>query len=189
MTKMVVLTTFQDSAGADVAREAVADAGIPAELRRVGGDVYLGSMTGNSYELRVPEDRVHDAEGVLAALEEDMEQAAIAAAGVPIDYEDERGNAALPAVEDRPRKLSWAIAFALISPLPGLGVMYARQYLLGLAFAVTTLCLGMIRQFLDLTTTETYLLLLGLKVADLVLAPILTVRFNRKLEEKHAAQP
>ena len=187
--KTVVVATFHESAGADVARELIADAGIEAELRRVGGDVYLGSMTGNAYELRVPADRADDAHAILRTLEDDLEQAAIAESGAPPTHDDERGNATLPTSEERPRKLTWAVAFSLISPLPGLGLLYARQFALGIALAVVTLGLGFVRELLDLTVTETYLVFLGLKVADLVLAPIFAARFNKQLGERHAAQP
>jgi hypothetical protein len=183
--KTVVVATFHESAGADVARELVADAGIRAELRRVGGDVYLGSMTAAAYELRVPEHDVGVAREILATLEADLEQAAIAAAGVGPASDDERGDASLPAPEERPRKLSWAIAFGLVSPVPGFGVMYARQIALGWIVVGMSLA-SLLAAF---NGTDARALLLVLKAVDLVLAPVFAVRFNKKLKETHAAQP
>jgi hypothetical protein len=187
MSKLVVVATMQDSAAADVAREAIADAGIPVEVRRLGGDAYFGSMTASTYELRVPDERLADAQRLLEALEVDMEQAALAAAGVPPTEEDERGAAALPSLERRPRKLAWAIALALVGPLPGTGVLYARSFALG--WTMMGLTLGSFVMAFTLHGHDPLLVMLALKGIDLVLAPILAARFNRTLEEQDAAQP
>jgi hypothetical protein len=185
---MVAVTTLQDAAAAEVAREAIADAAIAVAVRRLGGDVYLGSGTTHSYELRVDEERLDDARRVLAALEADMEQAAIAAAGVPPSDDEERGNAELPAPEQRPRKLSWAVALALVGPLPGTGVLYARSFALG--WTMIGLTLGSFVMAFGFGGYNPFLHLAALKCADIVLAPILSARFNRKLEEqRHAAKP
>jgi hypothetical protein len=187
MTKMLVLTTLQDAAAAEVAREALADAAIPVAVRRLGGDVYLGSGTTHSYELRVADERLADARRVLAELEADMEQAAIAAAGVPPMDEDERGSAALPALADRPRKVAWAIALGLVGPLPGSGILYARSFKLGWTVVGMSL-LSLIAGF-TLHEPNAFGLFLALKGADVLLAPFLAARFNRKLGEQDAAQP
>ncbi len=187
MSKLVVVATLQDSAAADVAREAIADAGIAAEVRRLGGDAYFGSGTAYSYEVRVPGEAVDDARRVLTALEEDMEQAAIAAAGVPPGEEDERGSAALPPVEERPRKIAWAVALALVGPLPGVGALYARAFALGWTFVGMSLA-GIVAGF-ALDSLSPFRLVIALKVADVLLAPWLAARFNRKLEDRNAAHP
>jgi hypothetical protein len=124
---------------------------------------------------------------VLEALEADMEQAAIAAAGVPPEEEEERGNATLPSIEDRPRKISWAIALALVGPLPGTGVLYARSFALG--WSMVGMSLASIIGCFVVGLKDPFTLTLVLKLLDLVLAPILAARFNRKLEGQHAAQP
>ena len=187
MSKMVVLTNLQDAAAADVAREAISDASISVAVRRLGGDVYLGSGTAHSYELRVDEERLDDARRVLEALEADMEQAAILAAGVPPSDEDERGDASLPALEDRPRKISWAVALALVGPLPGTGVLYARAFALG--WTMVGMSLAAVIACFVFASPDPFALALVLKLLDLILAPICAARFNRKLEGQHAAQP
>ena len=54
--KMVAVTTLLDAAGAEVARELLAERGIAAEVRRLGYNPYFGSATAAEFEVRVPED-------------------------------------------------------------------------------------------------------------------------------------
>ena len=182
----VAVATLQDSAAAQVAKEAIHDAGIPVEMRQIGADSYFGSGTSHTYELRVDLEHEADARGVLAQLEKDMELAAIHAAGVPPEEEEERGNATLPPTEERPRKISWAIALGLVGPVPGVGLLYARQFGLGWTMVGMSIALFLAIGYVP----DGYGVMLGLKLLDVILAPIFAARFNRKLEERqHAAHP
>ena len=51
---MVAVTTLRDAAGADVAKEALADHGITVEIKRMGANAYFGSATAEEFEVRVP---------------------------------------------------------------------------------------------------------------------------------------
>ena len=182
---MVAVTTMHDLGGAEVAKEALADCGIPVEVRRLGADVYFGSPTATAFEVRVPADRVADAHAALAALEAELEQAVLAAAGVPPSSEDERGSAALPPPERRPRKLAWAVALGLVGPVPGCGLLYARAFGLGWTMAAASAVL--FAAAVVAGNPDWLALVLGAKIADVLLAPIFAARFNRKLGDHHAA--
>ncbi|HEX9104544.1 MAG TPA: hypothetical protein VF997_20170, partial [Polyangia bacterium] len=129
--KMVAIATLRDAAGAEVAREMLAERGITVELKRLGYNPYFGSPTAAEFEVRVPEDAVAEAERVLDAMAGELERAALAEAGVPPGEDDARGGDELPPPELRPRKVSWAIALGLVGPIPGCGVLYARAFALG----------------------------------------------------------
>jgi hypothetical protein len=80
--------------------------------------------------------------------------------------------------------VSWAVALGLIGPVPGCGLLYARAFALGWTMLGLSLALfvGAIAVNPDL-----FPILIGLKVADVVIAPFAAARFNRKLERNHAA--
>jgi hypothetical protein len=184
--KMVAVTTLRDTAGAEVAKEVLSDHGIAVEIRRLGSNPYFGSPTAEEFEVRVPEDAVAKAHELLEGMAEELERAALAEAGVPPSDEDERGGDELPPPELRPRKVSWALALALVGPVPGCGVFYARAYALGWAMLALA-----VASFVVATLTadgKIFAILLALKGADIVLAPIAAARFNRKLRERHAAR-
>ncbi|MGZ3438697.1 MAG: putative signal transducing protein, partial [Polyangia bacterium] len=172
--KMVAVTTVRDGGAAEVAKEALADHGIRVEVRRMGSNVYFSALTAEEFEVRVPEDRVDEAHDVLAALEEDLEAAVIALAGVPPENEEERGNSDLPPPEERPRKISWAIALGLVGPIPGCGVLYARAFklgwtMVGMSAATFVAALGSGQPAL-------FGILLGLKGLDIFYSPILAAQ-------------
>jgi hypothetical protein len=186
---MVAVTTLRDVAGADVTREALGERGIEVEIRRVGSDPYFGSATAEAFEVRVPADRVHEAQGVLDALEAELEEAVLRAAGVPPSDDDPPGSTDLPPPELRPRKPSWAVALALLSPLPGTGCLYARNYPLG--WTLFGMSLAFFAGAIATNTIDWIGVGLGLKLVDAVLAPFAARRFNAHLlqrtHETHAA--
>jgi hypothetical protein len=176
---MVAVTTLRDAAGAEVTREVIADHGIPVEVRRVGSDPYFGSGTNEAFEVRVPEERVAEVHALLDGLEADLARAALQEAGVPPGELDAAGDSELPPPERRPRKPAWAVALALVGPWPGVGCLYARAFALGWTMAgmtVAFLAAGVL--FADATWMT---VVLALKVADVILAPLLAARFNRHL--------
>jgi hypothetical protein len=185
MSDMVAVTTLRDGAGADVTREALADRGLRVEVRRVGSDPYFGSGTSEAFEVRVPAEQLHEAQAILDALEAELEDAVLRAAGVPPGEHDAPGASDLPPPELRPRKPSWAVALALVGPLPGVGCLYAR------AFALGWTLVGMSVAFFaaaGVTGNGDWVGVgLGLKVLDALLAPFLAARFNRRLEASEAA--
>jgi hypothetical protein len=79
--KFVAVSTVRDEGAAEVAREALHDADIAVELRRVGANPYFGQMSAVEYEVRVPEDRVAEAHDVLARVELEAEEAAVRESG------------------------------------------------------------------------------------------------------------
>jgi hypothetical protein len=85
--KYVALTTVPDASAADVFGEALKEAGIPFEVKRISPTVYLSSATPASFEVRVAEDRLAEATGLLSLLAEDAEAAALreAAAVAPAE--------------------------------------------------------------------------------------------------------
>jgi hypothetical protein len=176
---MVAVTTLRDAAGADVTREALAEHGIPVEVRRVGSDPYFGSGTSEAFEVRVPADRVADAHELLEGLEEDLARAALQEAGVPPSELDDAGDTELPPPELRPRKASWALALALVGPWPGVGLLYARAFALGWTMAGMTLMF--LAAAVAVGNPDWMAALVVLKAADVVLAPFLAARFNRQL--------
>jgi hypothetical protein len=198
---MVAVTTLRDAAGADVAKEALADHGIDVEVKRMGANAYFGSATAEEFEVRVPADRVAEAHKILEALSAELEQQVIAEAGAGAetgadghgDDDDDRLSTDLPPPELRPRKVSWAIALGLVGPLPGCGLLYARAFRLGWTFFGLTIALfvgGVVAG-----NGDALALIAVLKGLDVVMAPFFAARFNRKLLEaeskemhKHAAR-
>src|SRR2546430_10408748 len=112
---MVAVTTLREAGGAEVAKEALADRGIPVEIKRLTNfSLYFGAPAPEEFEVRVPPEHLDEALEVLEALREEMELKVLAEAGVaPTDQSDE-----LPPPERRPRKLAWSVAIALIAPVP-----------------------------------------------------------------------
>jgi hypothetical protein len=183
--KMVAVTTLRDPAGAEVARELLAERGIGAEIRRLGYNPYFGAPTAEEFEVRVPEHAVADAHAVLASMADELERAALAEAGIPPDDDDGYGDDALPPPELRRRNLAWAVALGLVGPLPGCGVLYARAFALGWSMMGASLVLFIAA--VAVGNVEWLAIVGALKAADVVIAPLAASRFNRKLEESHAA--
>jgi hypothetical protein len=176
MSAFLTLATLRDEGAVEVAKEALAEAGIPVEIRRTGGNAYFGSATATEVELRVPEDKMLDAEAVMARLSHESEQAALAEAGVPPDPNEDG-----PAVEPR-RRISWALALSLLLPFPGGGCMYARAFRTGLVLAgvFVGLVLAGVAGVRVEHGTEVWI---GTKLVDLVLAPLFVVRWNRRISD------
>ena len=182
---MVAVTTLREAGGAEVAKEALADRGIPVEIRRFTNfGLYFGAPAGEEFEVRVPEAHLDEARALLDALSEELVKSVLAEAGVPPGEEEEPDE--LPALEKQPRKLSWAIAIALSAPLPGCCLLYGRAFRLGYLFVglFVALTIG------GMASGDSKVLMLAflLKPIDAVLGPIFAARFNRKLreEEQHA---
>jgi hypothetical protein len=183
---MVAVTTLRDPGSAEVAKEALDERGIPAEIRRLTNfTLYFGAPPAEEWEVRVPEERADDAKKVLDALTEELQQRVLAEAGVPPGEEDERGGDTLPPPELRPRKPAWAVAIALISPIPGLGFLYARAFRLGYLWLGLSLVLWASPALTG--TADWMFMIVALKALDALMAPFFAARFNRKLKESHAA--
>lgn len=189
---LVAVATLRDEGAADVARELLEERGIEVELREVAPNRYFGSPTAVEIEVRVPPDRAADAREALAALEEELEAAAVAEAGVA-RAEDERPGDALPTVEERPKRVSWAVALALIFPVPFLpvGLLYARApKLLPLALtalSLSVLAVGNLTRHWGLIDVGMGLVFVGVRVIDALSAPFFVVRWNRRLARKGAS--
>ncbi len=109
--KFVAVSTVRDEGAAEVAKEALADAGIPVELRRVGANPYFGQMTATDWEVRVPEERTGEAHDVLLRVELEAEEAAVRESGAgQLAPETKAPSATEPASE--PEAESPAAAFA-----------------------------------------------------------------------------
>jgi hypothetical protein len=175
------VTTLRDAAGAGVAEEALTDRGIPVEIRRLGVNAYFGSPTAEEFEVRVPAERVDEAQAVLAALEGALAEVLLAQAGVPPGADDLRGSTDLPPPELRPRKLSWAVALGLVGPVPGCGLLYARAFRVGWTFVGASLAL--FAAAVVAGNSDALVIIAALKGADIVLAPFAAARFNRQLVE------
>jgi hypothetical protein len=182
---MVAVTTLREAAGAEVAREMLAEHGITAEIKRLGYNPYFGAPTAAEFEVRVPAESLAAAQALFDGMAEELERAALAEAGVPPDEDDARGGDDLPPPELRPRKLSWAIALGLVGPIPGCGILYARAFALG--WTMVGLSLAMFAATVALNT-DFVGVLIALKAADVIVAPFCAARFNRKLGEHHAAR-
>jgi len=89
--KFVAVSTVVDQGAANVAKEALEAAGIPVELRRAPGNPYFARMTSDTFEVRVPHDRVLEAERVLARLSADVEEALLAEASRSMPEESKNG--------------------------------------------------------------------------------------------------
>jgi hypothetical protein len=107
--RFVAVTTVLDRGAAEVFAEALQAAEIPVELRRVGNLPYHGAATESQYEVRVPEDRLPAAEGVLRLLSEEGEAAAIR----------ESADAATPegAAAPAPPAREWPLHYRLVACL------------------------------------------------------------------------
>ncbi len=183
--KMVAIATLRDAAGAEVAREMLAERGITAEIKRLGYNPYFGSPTAAEFEVRVPEESLAEAQALLDGMAEELERAALAEAGVPPGEDDARGGDDLPPPELRARKVSWAVALGLVGPVPGCGVLYARAFALG--WTMIGLSLAMFVASIAINP-DFFAILIALKAADVIVAPFCAARFNRKLREHHAAR-
>jgi hypothetical protein len=183
--KMVAVTTLRDAAGAEVAKEMLAEHGISAEVRRLGYNPYFGSPTAEEFEVRVPEESLVEAQRFFEAMHEELERAALAEAGVPPDEDDVRGGDDLPPPELRARKVSWAVALGLVGPIPGCGVLYARAFALGWTMVGVSLAMFVASMAIN---PDFFGVLLALKAADVIVAPFCAARFNRKLREHHGAR-
>jgi hypothetical protein len=185
--KWIAVTTVRDDGAAAVAKQALADAGIPVEILRLGNNPYFGSVTAVEWEVRVPHDRLDEAEEELERLEHQAEESLMAEAGVPPD-EEEREEAEEEKRPDpalRPRKISWAIVISLLVPFPA-GCLYAR------AFAIGYILIGMFVVAWCATYTgykNAAALALFARGVDLVLAPIFVVQWNKEREKENGAQP
>jgi hypothetical protein len=130
---VIAITTVRDPGAAEVARQALADAGIPVEVRRLGMNPYFATLTGIELEVRVPEERLAEAEQVLALLSEASAEALLGQAALPLDPEAERrivaAREALPPAEPKSRALG--ALFGLLVPV--LGPIYAGSPGLALA--------------------------------------------------------
>ncbi len=201
--RFVAITTVHDWGAAQVAREKLADAGIPVELKSLGMNPYFGAVTAQEIEVRVPPEHAPQAELELERLQAQVEASLIAESGAPLDDDEEadddearaaRRSTALPTSERRPLKVSWAIVLALLPVIPfPAGCFYARATRLGwglLGCYVGGFALMFLRP-------EFALLTVGAKLADLVLAPFMVLAYNARLEdaaaqskkEPHGAQP
>jgi hypothetical protein len=183
---MVAVTTVREPGGAEVARESLAEHEIPVEIRRMTNfQLYFGAPTAEEFEVRVPEDRVDEAREILDALSEELQQRVLAEAGVPPGEGDTPGGDELPPPELRPRKPAWGVAIALIAPIPGCGLLYARAFRLGYLLLGVSIGLWLFGAWAG--NPDWLLYSFMLKPVDAVLAPFAAARFNRKLKENHAA--
>jgi hypothetical protein len=130
---MIAITTVRDPGAAEVARQVLAEAGIPVDVRRVGINPYFGTLTGLDIEVRVPAERLAEAEQVLLHLSEAAGEALAGQAALPLDPEAERQIAAVreatPPAHPKSRMLG--ILFGVFVPM--LGPFYAGSPGLALA--------------------------------------------------------
>ncbi len=205
--RFVAVVTVRDWGAAQVAREKLDDAGIPVELKPLGQNPYFGTVSAAEIEVRVPSSRLADAERQLAQREEETEALLLSEAGVPPeDYKgehaedeaaDARGVILLPKSEERPLKVSWALVLSWLLPFPA-GCFYARAWPLGWLL-VGLFAGGAVAPLVFRHAGDAAFLAVFAKAADLVLAPILVVKRNRRLaraaaapapeKEPHGAQP
>jgi hypothetical protein len=87
--RFVTISTVRDDGAAQVAKEALEDAGIQVRLKKQGINPYLASVTADVYEVMVPEERVADGESILSRLAGELEQALIAQAGAAAEVEEQ----------------------------------------------------------------------------------------------------
>src|SRR5579871_2573023 len=129
--KWIAVATVRDAGALELTKQAIAEAGIPVDVMRLGSNPYFPTATASQWEVRVPEDRVADAEDELERLEAHAEESLLAEAGGADEDEpvEERGVQRSAPVE-KPRKLSWAIVISLLVPFPA-GCLYARQVPIG----------------------------------------------------------
>ena len=192
--RFVAVTTVHDDGAAQVAREKLADAGIPVELKSLGQNPYFGAVTAQEIEVRVPSERLAEAALQLEQLERQVEASLLAEAGMfggdapdaPDDEDDDEGGSmALPPPELRPLKLSWAIVLSLLLPFPA-GCFYARAWKIGyllcglFAVGVVGSLIGHVRDAMGLA--------LFAKGADAVLAPMFALVHNRRLRHSQDSE-
>lgn len=130
---MIAITTVRDPGAAEVARQALADAGIPVEVRRLGMNPYFATLTGMEFEVRVPAERLAEAEQVLAYLSEEAAEALRGQAALPLDPEAERRIEAMRegAPPREPKSRAFGAVLGLLVPV--LGPIYAGSPALALA--------------------------------------------------------
>lgn len=179
--RFVAVATLRDRGAVEVAREVIEASGIAVEVRAAPINRYFGAPTAEEIEVRVPEDRVKDAYTVLDRLEDDTDSAAAAESEAPVHATGDELDVNAP----RPRKLSWAVAIALISTIPCVpcGMLYARA---PSWLVFTLLGFGVAALFVSNIGVAS---MIAIKLVDTVLAPIFAQRFNRQLaarERPHA---
>lgn len=171
------VATVRDVGAAQVAQEALGEAGIPVEIKPLGAHPYFGSVTIAQFEVRVPEERLREAEAALEQLAEQAEAVLLSQEGVPPAAAGAVGfeTAGAP----RYKRLLWAIVLSLLLPFPA-GCLYAGAYriaatLLGFYLVVGLWFLqsGSFRHLFDL--------IMVVKVIDLALVPISVNAYNRRL--------
>lgn len=125
--KFVTLTTVNDDGAAAMARDAIADLDIPVRLHRRGPEhPYAGLFVKEQIDVQVPEDQQEAAREALAWLERDAAlHAEQGSADSSLEGEGEEAQAL-----ERPRRLSTALALAVLVPLPVICV-YAGARRLG----------------------------------------------------------
>jgi hypothetical protein len=130
---VIAITTVRDPGAAEVARQALADAGIPVEVRRLGMNPYFATLTGMELEVRVPAERLAEAEQVLAYLSEEAAEALLGQAALPLDPEAERRIEAMREASPPAAPKSRALGAILGLLTPVLGPIYAGSPGLALA--------------------------------------------------------
>jgi hypothetical protein len=130
---VIAIATVRDPGAADVARQALADAGIPVEVRRLGANPYFGTLTGIELEVRVPAERLAEAEQVLAYLSEEAAAALHGQAVVALEPEAAARIAAMREAAPPAEPKSRALGAMLGLFVPVLGPIYAGSPGLALA--------------------------------------------------------
>jgi hypothetical protein len=123
--KLVAVTKVHDPGAAEVARDELESRGMVVELKRLGNDPYFGSV-GIEIEVRVPADRVAEAEAILARLAVEAEEAALSqsAESPPVEEAAARDRPARPPM---PRALVAGVA-ALVVIAFGLVYLFRALY-------------------------------------------------------------
>ncbi len=188
--RWIAVATVRDAGALEVTRQALAEADIPVDVMRLGSNPYFPTATASQWEVRVPEDRVDEAEEELTRLEAQAEESVLAEAGVAPEEEDapeERGHdAAPPDPALRPRKISWAIVISLLVPFPA-GCLYARQLPIGYIL-VGMFIVGWVASFTGMANAVAVVAFA--RGLDLVLAPYFVVQWNKRLQkEQHGVEP
>lgn len=137
--KLVRVATVPDRGAADVAREALGEAGITASLEQLDNDNPYLKGTLVPWTVWVPAERAGEAEGVLEALALELEneaEVAAVAAGVRARSaeDDDRDDRVLST--HRRRSTTGGFLLTLLMPLP-VTCFYARVPILGVAFLST----------------------------------------------------
>lgn len=166
----VVLTTVQDEGAAQIAKDAVAELGIPVRVQRRSMNPYFAILTHDTFEIRVPAERLAEAQQALAWLERDARLALDGSPGEP-------GTA--PAAGPAPRKMSFAVALGCLLPFPA-SCFYARRF--GLGWLLCGLFAGaLLWGSLDPHhRADAFGLGVAIKAADALLAPLLIAVERRR---------